>query len=262
MADRDLLNKPLPAIAPEGDEAKRSLPAPQLGKLGVLDRAREVGREAEAKPATKQEAKASAQARPQGPAQKGAVPTQSQPPAAPVQEKAFRSAYFNRDTAAIGTINQRARPMAALRGQEGATDLKRVVLPVAAGAEDPNPERLHGALLRMAGEHNLAPDLGALLGRQAAWTKREGVTAEAIAARQQELEAQVALRREALARMRQLAPSHLEGTPTLTQAVLSLDADAAAAPDPQAEAEALIDATARRGAGLMGRLAKVMGSKR
>ena len=267
MADRDLLHKPSPLVKPEGDDKSAAPPAPARGRLGVAERPREVAREADAQAVGGK----SSGARQPGPAgtpdaagtRPGAAADPSTPTGAPAPApKAFRNAYFNKDVAATGALNQRTREMAALRGQEGAADLRRVVLPHPPGAENPSPQDLHGALARMGGAEAEGTEFTELLGRQAAWTRREGVTPEAIAAAQAKLAALVELRRAALQRMRALPPSHLEAAPSLGQAVVAADAGAQPPPDPEAEAEALVHANARRGAGMRRRLAKVMGSKR
>lgn len=265
MADRDLINKPLPLVVPEEHNAdKRGIPAPVLGKLGVQTRAREVGTEADA-PAvrTPQDdapevgAKGGKGARPAAQRPSSSAASQTQEP----QPKAFRAAYFNRDVQATQAPNLRAKPMAALRGEGGATDLKKVVLPPPSMGEAPRPEQLGAALERMEPAQQGAPDLPHLLALHNAWTQAPGMTMEKLQARQAELEAMVEARKQALARMATLTPNHLTRAHTLAQAFLAEGTDVLAGDALQRDADDLVNKSHEQAHGLRARLKKVMGVK-
>ena len=267
MADRDLLNKPLPLVLPEERNLeKKGLPAPVLGKLGVQVRARQVGTEADAPADTA----ARPEVRPEDKHKGGPrAPTRGgQPSQAPagggtpaVADKAYKAAYFNQDVQATSAPNLRARPLAALRGEEGAADLKKVVLPPPARDEAPRPEVLGAALERMQPTGAGAPDLPQLLARHNAWTQSEGMTPEKLLARMQELEAMVAARRAALDRMAQLTPGHLSRAQSLAQAFLAQGNDVTGSPTLAEDADALVQKGHDQAEGLHLRLKKVMGIK-
>lgn len=264
MADRDLLNKPMPLIRPEEHAPdKKGLLAPILGKLGVQTRAKEVGTEKDA-PALKQD-KSPAPGGPKGlprPALKRDVRAPIGTPVGAPEEKAYKAAYFNKDVGALGAPNLRARPMAALRGEEGATDLKKVVLPPLTGSATPSPEMLGAALSAMGPAEMEAPHLMGLLERQAQWAQAKTTTAEQLQARMAQLEDMVAARREALERMAGLTPEHFGRSRTLT---LGVTADPRVPVEPEGlenDANRLIDETAAQAGGLHTRLMKVMGIKR
>ena len=264
MADRDLLNKPMPLIRPEEHAPdKKGLLAPILGKLGVQTRAKEVGTEKDA-PAVKQDkssASGGTKGLPRPTSKKEARAPGGMPVGAP-EDKAYKAAYFNKDVGALGAPNLRARPMAALRGEEGATDLKKVVLPPLTGSATPSPEMLGAALSAMGPAEVEGPNLLGLLERQSQWAQAKTTTAEVLAARMAQLEEMVAARQEALGRMAQLTPDHLGRSRTLT---LGITAD----PERPIEAEGLehdanrvIDETSAQAGGLHTRLMKVMGIKK
>lgn len=265
MADRDLMNKPLPLAVPEErDREKKGLVAPSLGKLGVQTRARDVGEESDA-PALRGPAGAEPAPVP-GSGKAKRAPAQRSPSAAPARApaeapKAFRAAYFNQDVGSTAAPNLRARPMAALRGEGAATDLKKVVLPPPAIAGIPEPQQLAQALGRMEPASGAALDLPGLLARHGAWTQSEGMTAEKIMARMAELEEAVALRQEALARMVQLTPEHVGRSRTLTQAVLA-DGEALEGDDLAEAGDDLVRNSSDAAEPLLGRLRKVLGSRR
>ncbi len=270
MADRDLLNKPLPLVIPEERNVdKRGIPAPILGKLGVQVRAREVGTEADAPkivpepaatPAAKGKGAVGAAAQRGGSAQTQQAPSTQEP-----RQAAFRAAYFNRDVGGTKAPNLRAKPMAALRGEEGATDLKRVVLPPPSSSEAPQPEQLGGALARMlpTGQSAAdgAPALEQLIAGLSQWTQQEGMTQEKLQARMEELEALVATRKAALERMAQLTPEHLALAHTLTQAIMAEGEDPVASPSLIDDANTLVRRSHDQADGLHLRLKKVMGIK-
>lgn len=281
MADRDLINKPLPLVVPEERNIeKRGLSAPVLGKLGVQVRAREVGTEADAPKVTTEQAPPHSGPAVRGRGQPAVKGRSAQQPdlrngqgqsgaavdAPAPREAAFRAAYFNRDVGSTAAVNLRARPMAALRGEEGATDLKRVVLPPPQQALVPQPEQLGGAFARMVPEGQVsatgAPQLQDLIGSLSAWAQQPNMTYEQLQARMQQLEGMVELRKQALARMAQLSPAHLQRSCNLTQAIMVEGTDPLASPTLAEDAQALVEGSHQQAAGLHGRLAKVMGVKK
>jgi hypothetical protein len=253
MAKRDLLHKPIPIVAPEEQGSDAQAPAaPRLNKLGVQERARELGGEARAKPAT---GRPGAAGKPAARPEPAATPAQARQPA-------FRAAYFNKDIESTNAINQRASAMQALRGGEGATDLKRIVLPPPINVQAPDPALLQETLERMAPQgESTELSLPDLLGRHGAWTKGEKVTAEAIAARLAQLERMVQDRLAALARLAKNSPYHLMRSPTMAQAATSGGKAHEQTDDLAAAGSELVQSTAAQAAGMHARLAKVMGTK-
>ena len=57
----------------------------------------------------------------------------------------FKAAYFNKDISGVKETNLAQSNMKALRGAEGATDLRKIVLPPAVGVENPDPVELRAA---------------------------------------------------------------------------------------------------------------------
>jgi len=268
MADRDLLNKPLPLVVPEERNVeKKGIPAPVLGKLGVQVRAREVGTEADAqaKAAVRPNPSLQPEKRKDGVKTPGQRSGEAEAPGGHVSprgpDKAYKAAYFNRDVQATGAPNLRARPLAALRGEEGATDLKKVVLPPPAQSEAPRPEQIGAALERMEPAQQGAPDLAHLLALHNAWTQGEGMTPEKLMARMAELEAMVEARRGALNRMAHLTPEHLTRAQSLVQAFMAQGTDVLASPTLAQDADALVQKSHDQAEGLHLRLKKVMGIK-
>ena len=124
MANRDLIHKPLTIGAPEEPGKDGKVPAaPQLNKFGVQNRAREIGGEGPVVPPP---------AIPTEPTRRSRS-TPARTPRPTVQQDArgpaFRAAYFNKDVESTGAVNQRASSMKALRGDEGASDLKKIIIP-------------------------------------------------------------------------------------------------------------------------------------
>lgn len=264
MTNRDLLHKPMPLSSNEELKTdKTSPPAPQLNKLGVQNRSRDLGGESQKdkeqpSPATSQPVSKSTPT-PAKSQKAGAQPVESETPA---RGPAYRSAYFNRDVASTQEANPRAQPMRALRGDEGATDLKKVVLPPPLSENIPNPEYLQTALELMRVDDLQHLDLGGLLGRQGAWSKAKGVTAEMIQQRLTQLQQMVEARLAALKRIQQLPKQQVAKSATLAQA-MTQDADAVAqTPDLEAAGRELIASTVDQASGLHQRLSKVLGVKK
>ena len=142
MSGRDLLYKPpVPAPAPDEDGHKGK----RVGVKGP--RGRELGGVGEI-----YETKAPTSS------------VEAPPDAASSRQRlkrapAFRDAYFTKDVSAVQQANQRASDMQALRGAEGVTDLKTIVLPRSPhGVQTPSPEVLFD-LAKDPGENtNFAED--------------------------------------------------------------------------------------------------------
>ena len=256
MAERDLLNKFLGTLTPDVQASKvtgRPAAAP-VNKLGVAQPAREVGRE-EASVAPRSGAAA--------PANEQAEQAPAPPAAAPPRAKAFKAAYFNRDVQATREVNLSAAPLKALRGEEGASDLRRVVLPLPDKAQAPSePAVLVSALERMVGQSGQgAPNLAELLERQTQWSHLPTVKPELIEARRRLLEAMVAARKAALARMRKLLRRGGQSD-TIDCALAAEEGGAAGNVEGlEAQGDGLIGKTAQRAAPMAKRLAKVVRSK-
>lgn len=254
MTNRDLLHKPIPVIAPDDQAGGKKLPGtPALNKLGVQNRAREIGGE----PNTAVPAATESQ-----PAVHHKSP-RTQERAAPVPRgpQAFRAAYFNKDVESTGGINQRTSSMKALRGDEGASDLKKIVIPPAMGIDTPDPKVLDQALGLMSPNalHDLS--LSSLLARQGAWSQQKGVTAEMIAERLAQLQQMVQDRIMALKRLAKLSPARMQRSATLQQAASSDGRAHEDAPDLAEAGRALVQRTAAQADGMHQRLAKALGIK-
>lgn len=252
MTNRDLLHKPIPVIAPDDQAGGKKLPGtPALNKLGVQNRAREIGGESDPAISTVQEPPAPSPA----PAPRTRESVKARGPAA------FRAAYFNKDVESTGAVNQRTSSMKALRGDEGASDLKKIVIPPAMGIDTPDPKVL-GQALELMSAHNLEQlDLASLLARQGAWSKQKGVTAEMIAERLAQLKQMVQDRLTALRRLAKLSPQRLMRSATLAQAATS---EGRAHEDTTNLAEAgrdLVQSTAAQAEGMHTRLSKALGIK-
>lgn len=189
----------------EDADGKKALPARSTDKLGLKVRGRDLGGTVEAKAAAGVGAPAPA-------------PAAAQAPAARVGSPAFKAAYFNKDVIATNNVNLRAKPMQALRGGEGATDLKKVVLPPPVGAQTPDPARLRAAIDLMGAVTGFDADLASLVARQGAWTKGPGVTAAMIQARMAQLEHMVQDRIAALRRMAESSSNCLGRSVTTSRA--------------------------------------------
>ena len=173
----------------------------------------------------------------------------------------YRSAYFNQDTSTVRNVNLRQSTAQALRGAEGAVDLKKVVLPPPVGTDSPDPAQLRGATDLMGVDGSFELSLESLLGRQSAWAKGKGVTLEAIKARLAQLEQMVEDRKRALARLVKGVRQRPAMSVTLDRAVSGEDA-LAAADDVVAAGRELVTNTAGQAEGMHLRIAKVLGIRR
>jgi|MDTC01.2.fsa_nt_gb hypothetical protein len=228
---RDLLYKPsvpfqLPDDEEEGGKVKKKKQAQQARELG------RVGSDAKSQMLAKKGAGA--------------------------QKAAYDNPYFNQDVSALRQANFASKPMASLRGDEAASDLRQVVLPAAA-KEVPQPEELSsvGELMGLGSSERVS--IQGLLGRQAGWLQAKGVTVEMIEARMAQLEEMVAARKAALARVAASSGEH--GNVTLVQA-MAADGGAMEAGDNLAdEATRLVRGVEQEAGGMHVRLAKTLGLK-
>jgi len=239
MSGRDLLYKPqVPVILP--DDASG---AKKVDKTGTgAPRARDLGGVPGERPAAP-----------------AAKPGRAAPP---TRTQAHKAAYFNKDVSGVREVNQRGSTMAALRGSQGATDLRKVVLPPAIGVEHPEPEVLKGAGKLMGLDGGLDLSLEAFLGRQGEWARGKGVTVEMIEARQAMLELMVEARKAALMRMIDVQNRELPRSVTVEQAVSAHGEALDEADDLAAQGRELIGRVAEQAEGMHMRLAKMLGIKR
>jgi hypothetical protein len=108
-------------------------------------------------------------------------------------------------------------------------------------------------------EGDLELNLESLLGRQGAWLKGKGVTAEMIEARLAQLEAMVAARKEALRRM---AAARAGGQSVTIEQAVATDGNALEQTEDVVEAgRELVERTADQAAGMHYRIAKMLGIK-
>lgn len=244
---RDLLYKPaVPFLNPEESEAK---PGPKpANKVGVqVPRGRDLGGAGET--ALKQPPP---QTQTQAPAQG---------PAAANKTPAYKAAYFNADSSGVRDVNLRQKNMQALRGSEGASDLRKVVLPP--GTKDvPDPGQLRGATDLMGLDGSFDLNLESMIGRQSAWTRGEGVTAEMIMERLKQLEQMVADRKQALARLNNGRAKSRAASVTLERAEASDGKALEQEEDVVVAGGELVHKTHGQAEGMHKRIAKMLGIKR
>jgi len=236
---RDLLYKPsTPTLLPEEGAEDASSAKRTGGKASVV---RDLGG---TRPATQVQRPA------------GSTPTD------PSKAPAYKAAYFNKDISGVKHVNLGTRSMQALRGAEGASDLRKVVLPPAIGIETPDPATLRGASDLMGLDGSFEPSLESLLGRQGAWAKGQGVTVEMLLRRLAELEAMVEARRLALERMQQGRSPTLAASITLEQARTTQGHALDDVEDVVAQGRTLVERTAAQAFAMHFRIAKALGIKR
>jgi len=238
---RDLLYKPqTPAMLPEDDAAPKKGDKQQPGnknQVGRTVRARELGQVGEPLPSGRAPSEGTGKAR------------------------AFQNPYFNKDSATIRQANLNSSTARALRGGEGASDLRKVVLPPAIGVDEPEPGRLRGALDLMGLEEMFEADLSGLLSRQGAWARAKGVTKEMLEARQAQLEEMVEARKAALGRMAEGKSDRPITSCTLVHAATVAGQGVEQADDLAAAGNELIERTTGQADGMHRRLAKMLGIK-
>lgn len=253
---RDLLYKPpVPLVLPdEPSEGNKDRPATsRTNKLGLPTRARDLGGTQEATSKG-----TSPIAEPQPDKRAAPAPAAAEAPA-PQTSPAFKAAYFNKDVEATAAVNQRASQMQALRGAQGVTDLRRIVLPQGAMAS-PDPATLRAASDRM-GFLQGHPQLTALLSGQAALARGQSMTVERLQARLAALQAMVQARVAALARMVRLPADRVARGATLRQATAAQGAAMEHTDDVAADGNFLIEQASDEAAGMHRRVAKTLGIK-
>lgn len=254
---RDLLYKPpTPLIITEEDKPEVKIGPQKADKLGTKLPSREVGRvEDPILQKLLQKTVPGAAAAEQGGA---AARADGKPEAAP----AFKSAYFNQDMNSVRDVNQRGRNMQALRGAEGVTDLRRVVLPKSFLVDTPSPAHLHESLQSMGMGNGFEQGLEDLLGRLGQWAHHKDNTIEKIEERLAQLEEMVAIRIAALRRM-QSGVNHeqLAGHATLRTAANSSGNNVEQATDLSGQGRELIRETAEHAKGMRKHIAKALGIK-
>jgi len=238
MSGRDLLYKPeTPIVMPED-----APPAKGVAKPGMLPgtRVRDLGGVAEIPVAQRAEHAREAD--------KSTAP-------------AYKAAYFNKDVSGVREVNQRERNLQALRGAQGASDLRKVVLPPAIGVDSPDPADLRGAgdLMGLDGSYEL--NLEAMIGRQGAWAKGQGVTVEMIKARMKLLTKMVEARKIALRRMLQGRAKKAAASVTLTQATTAGGKTLDQGQDIVEAGRTLVKKTAEQANAMHMRIAKTLGIK-
>lgn len=194
-----------------------------------------------------------------------ATPMARQPSGAgtdPNRMPAHKAAYFNQDISGVREVNHRASTSQAMRGAQGASDLRKVVLPPAMGIETPDPVQLRAAGDLMGLDGSFAIDLQNLLARQHALVRSPGVTVELVRQRIQMLEQLVAMRRAALQRMRQGRSSKRASSVTLEHAELTDGHALEGIEDIASYGAAFVQRTAAQAEGMHQRLAKMLGIKR
>lgn len=241
---RDLLYKPAVPIITEESEVK---PGPKTAKPGVqVPRGRDLGGVGDT------------QLKQPPPQAQAPTPSQAQ---APAKTAAYKAAYFNNDSSGVRDVNLRQKNMQALRGSEGASDLRKVVLPP--GSKDvPDPGQLRGATDLMGLDGSFELNLESMIGRQSAWARGKGVTVEMIQERQRQLEQMIADRKKALARLKNGRAKKRQGSVTLEQAESGGGKALEQADDVVTAGGELVQKTHGQAEGMHKRIAKMLGIKR
>jgi hypothetical protein len=151
------------------------------------------------------------------------------------------------------------RAMSALRGAEGASDLRQVVLP-GASKETPSPDELRSSSELMGLDGELSTSLQGLLERQGSFAQGKGVTIEMLEARMRQLEEMVAARKAALARVLQAGQDVPTTSATLVQAASG--AGSAEDVDLAQEGNRLIQAVQQEANDMHDRLRRTLGLKK
>jgi hypothetical protein len=240
MSGRDLLYKPsVPIALPEEGSATK----PTADKVGVkIPKGRDLGGVP-------------------GEAPMRAPPTRAQETERP-GSPAFKAAYFNKDISGVREANLRQSNLAALRGAEGATDLKKVVLPPAIGVETPDPAQIRQAGELMGLDGGTEMNLQTFLGRQSGWAHAKGVTLEMLLERLKKLEEMVNARKAALARMLNGRAKQRAASVTLAQADAAKGKALEQVDDVVTAGAELVQKTSAQAEGMHKRLAKMLGIKR
>lgn len=250
MSGRDLLYKPpVPLVIPEEESGTGT--KSQQGKYGgKVPGGRELGNVGDTIKA-KLEAKL---------ADAGGSSTVGTPGAGVVP--AYKAEYFNRDISGVNQVNLRARSAEALRGSEGATDIRKIVIPKAYGIDNPDPVIIRSAADLMGLEPGTPCDLASMLTRQGAMVRNPRVTKEMLEARLATLNAMVQSRKAALARMAKRRAAKEANNRTLAIARAHQGNALDKATDVASEGTQLIDDVRGDAEGMHKRLAKMLGIKR
>jgi hypothetical protein len=172
---------------------------------------------------------------------------------------AYKNAYFNQDVNATQQANMSTRAMSALRGAEGASDLRQVVLP-GATKETPSPEELRSSSELMGLDGELSTSLQGLLQRQGSFAQGKGVTVEMLEARMRQLEEMVQARKAALARLLKGGKDVPASSSSLVQAASG--AGSAEDIDLAEEGNRLIQAVQQEAGDMHDRLRRTLGLKK
>lgn len=177
---------------------------------------------------------------------------------------AFKNPYFTQDTRQVYAPNMRSSTMQALRGGEGVTDLKKVVLPLSPmGIDTPNAAQLRDAgNLMQIEDASMSQDLASLVSRQGMWAQAKGMTVEMLEARLRHLEQMVADRKLALARFLKLPTERLSQSATLQNGAVTEKHGAQEVDDIASAGTQLVQENLGRADGMHKRIAKTLGIKR
>lgn len=178
------------------------------------------------------------------------------------KDPAYKAAYFNKDSSGVREVNQNASMMQALRGSKGATDLRQVVIPAShLNIETPDPAVLNGASAMMGLDGDFELSLENLLARQNSFAHGEGVTAELLLQRIEQLEVMVEARKTAIARMGAGRSAYAAQSVTLEQAQKSGGRAVDESEDLASDGTELIERTAEQAKAMHRRIAKALGKK-
>jgi len=175
--------------------------------------------------------------------------------------KAHKAAYFNEDISGVRQTNFNKSMVKKLRGTEGVTDLKKIVIPPAIDVDTPEPDVLRGVISLMGFDGGFNEELQGLLGRHGAWAQGQGVSVEDIKERMEQLERMVEDRRIALARMNDANPAKMSTCATLAHAQEVQGDGVDQSEDVASDGTQLVQRTAAQAEGLHQRIAKMLGLK-
>ena len=240
---RDLLYKPQTVILPDEEEDEKAVKKSDKAAKHQAKQAREVGRSLGVDPRIQKQLDAKLQKGARGPA--------------------FKNDYFNKDVSNVGQTNQSTNSMKALRGSEGAADLRNIVLPALEGEGCAGATELRSAGEMMGLEGDASTSLEGLLQREGDWAQNPKNSLEALKSRFEEMERMVQTRKEALAKMRDKPKGDLHSAnPTMRQADVSEDLALGDFGDLVGEANTLISAVEGQSVNMHDRLKKTLGIKK
>jgi hypothetical protein len=175
---------------------------------------------------------------------------------------AYKAEYFNRDVSGVNQVNLRARSAEALRGSEGATDIRKIIIPRAYGIDNPDPVVIRSAADLMGLEPGAQYDLAAMLTRQGAMVRNPNVTKEMLEARLAMLNSMIQARKAALARMAKRRAAKEANNRTLAIARKAQGKALDKTTDVASDGTQLIEDVRGDAEGMHKRLAKMLGIKR